>query len=125
MGEQKSIYYGLACYAIGLLLFAFANQGWMMFVFLIPYSLGGVCGPALQSVITKTIPSNEQGELQGALTSLASATSIVGPPIMTHLFYYFTQDEAPFKFAGAPFFFASILMTISAIIVYFIFQQKK
>ncbi len=60
----------------------------MMFVFLIPYCLGGICGPALQSVITKSVPSNEQGELQGALTSLMSATSIIGPPMMTNLFYF-------------------------------------
>lgn len=125
LGEQKSIYYGLTAYAIGLLLFAFAGQGWMMFVFLIPYSLGGICGPALQSVITKNIPSNEQGELQGALTSLVSATSIIGPPIMTNLFYYFTHDEAPFRFASAPFFLASVLMAMSVCIVYFVFQRRK
>lgn len=125
LGEQKSIYYGLICYATGLLLFAFAGKGWMMFVFLIPYSLGGICGPALQSVITKNIPSNEQGELQGALTSLVSATSIIGPPIMTNLFYYFIHDKAPFRFSGAPFFLASVLMAISVIIIYFVFQRKN
>lgn len=125
LGEEKSIYYGLICYAVGLLLFAFATQGWMMFAFLIPYSLGGICGPALQSVITKNIPSNEQGELQGALTSLVSATSIIGPPIMTNLFYYFTHNEAPFRFSGAPFFLASVLIVLSAIIVYFVFQRKN
>lgn len=123
-GEQKSIYYGLICYAVGLLLFAFANQGWMMFVFLIPYSLGGICGPALQSVISKNVLSNEQGELQGALTALVSATSIIAPPIMTNLFYYFTHDEAPVKFSGAPFFLASVLMATSVIIVYAAFQRK-
>ncbi|MFD2555165.1 TCR/Tet family MFS transporter [Sphingobacterium tabacisoli] len=123
LGEERSIYYGLLFYAIGLLLFAFAGQGWMMFVFLIPYSLGGICGPALQSVITKSVPANEQGELQGSLTSLASATSIVGPPIMTHLFYYFTQDNAPFIFAGAPFLLAFILIAISVIIVVYLFRR--
>lgn len=125
LGEQKSIYFGLLFYALGLMLFAFTDQGWMMFVFLFPYSLGGICGPALQSIISKNVPSNEQGELQGALASLVSATSILGPPIMTNLFYYFTHDKAPFKFSGAPFFLASILMSISAIIIYFAFQRKS
>ncbi|MDC8100668.1 TCR/Tet family MFS transporter [Chryseobacterium rhizosphaerae] len=125
LGEQKSVYLGLLFYALGLMLFAFTNQGWMMFVFLIPYSLGGICGPALQSIISKNVPSNEQGELQGALASLVSATSIIGPPIMTNLFYYFTHDKAPFEFSGAPFFLASILMAISAIIIYFSFQRKS
>lgn len=125
LGEQKSVYLGLLFYALGLMLFAFTNQGWMMFAFLIPYSLGGICGPALQSIISKNVPSNEQGELQGALASLVSATSIIGPPIMTNLFYYFTHDKAPFEFSGAPFFLASILMAISAIIIYFTFQRKS
>jgi DHA1 family tetracycline resistance protein-like MFS transporter len=124
LGVQKSVYFGLLFYALGLMLFAFTNQGWMMFVFLIPYSLGGICGPALQSMISENVPSNEQGELQGALASLVSATSIIGPPIMTNLFYYFTHDKAPLKFSGAPFFLASILMSISAIIIYFAFQRK-
>jgi len=125
LGEQKSVYFGLLFYALGLMLFAFTNKGWMMFVFLIPYSLGGICGPALQSIISKNVPSNEQGELQGALASLVSTTSIIGPPIMTNLFYYFTHDNAPFEFSGAPFFLASILMSISAIIIYFAFQRKS
>lgn len=125
IGNERSIYYGLLLYAIGMLLFAFATESWMMFVFLIPYCLGGICGPALQSVITQNIPSNQQGELQGALTSLISATSIVGPPLMTNLFYYFTHKSAPFHFPGAPFFLGFILMLTSAFFVYFAFQKKK
>lgn len=125
LGEHKSVYFGLLFYALGLMLFAFTNQGWMMFVFLVPYSFGGICGPALQSIISKNVPANEQGELQGALSSLVSVTAILGPPIMTNLFYYFTHDKAPFQFSGAPFFLASILMFISAIIIYFAFRQKR
>lgn len=125
IGDRKSIYYGLLLYGIGMLLFAFATEGWMMFVFLIPYCLGGICGPALQSIITKNIPSNEQGELQGALTSLMSATSIIGPPLMTNLFYYFTHKAAPFQFPGAPFFLAFLLFIASIYFVYINFSRKK
>jgi DHA1 family tetracycline resistance protein-like MFS transporter len=116
LGNEKSIYLGLGLYSLGLLLFAFANQGWMMFAFLIPYCLGGIAGPALQSIISGNVPKNEQGELQGALTSLMSATSIIGPLLMTNLFAWFTRPEGSIKFAGAPFFAGSILMLISAII---------
>lgn len=125
IGDHKSIYYGLALNALGMLLYAFASQGWMMLVFTIPYCLGGICGPALQSVISKSVSPNEQGELQGALTSLMSATSIIGPPLMTNLFYYFTHDAAPFKFSGAPFFLAFILMLISLAIIYSAFTKKN
>ena len=124
LGEQRSIYLGLLFYALGLLLFAFANQSWMMFVFLLPYALGGICGPSLQSLLSKSIPANQQGELQGALTSLVSATSIIGPPVMTNLFYYFTQEDAPLPFAGAPFLVAALLMLMSVGFVYLSFKKQ-
>ena len=125
IGNERSIYYGLALNALGMLLFSFATEGWMMFAFLVPYCLGGIAGPALQSVISGNVSKNEQGELQGALTSLMSGTAIIGPPMMTNLFYYFTHDAAPFKFPGAPFFLAFILMTLSAAIAYAGFRKKR
>lgn len=118
IGNEKSIYLGLGLYALGLLLFAFAIQGWMMFVFLIPYCLGGIAGPALQSIISGHVPPSEQGELQGALTSLMSATSIIGPPLMTNLFAYFTKEEAPVYFPGAAFFLGALLMMASTYYAY-------
>jgi DHA1 family tetracycline resistance protein-like MFS transporter len=118
IGNRRSIYLGLALYAAGMLLFAFANQSWMMYVFLIPYCLGGIAGPALQAVMAGQVPPNEQGELQGALTSLMSVTSIVGPLLMTNLFAYFTSTGAPLVFPGAPFLMGSLLMVISTILAY-------
>ncbi|HVF97211.1 MAG TPA: TCR/Tet family MFS transporter, partial [Flavisolibacter sp.] len=46
LGNERSIYIGLILYSIGMALFAFATQSWMMFAFLVPYCLGGICGPA-------------------------------------------------------------------------------
>jgi DHA1 family tetracycline resistance protein-like MFS transporter len=125
LGNEKSVYVGLSLYALGLLLFAFASQTWMMFAFLVPYCLGGIAGPALQSIISGEVPSNEQGELQGALTSLMSLTSIVGPLIMTHLFAYFTKSNAPVRFPGAPFLLGAVLMLISAFISYYALHSRK
>ncbi len=125
IGNEKSIYSGFFMYSLGMLLFAFASESWMMFAFLIPYCLGGIAGPALQAVISIQVPSSEQGEIQGTLTSVMSASAIVGPPMMTGIFYYFTHDEAPFTFAGAPFLLGGILMISSAIIAYLSFQNKK
>lgn len=112
LGQKNSIYTGLILYAIGFILFAIASKGWMMMLFLVPYCLGGICGPSLQGVISSEIPANEQGELQGALTSLMSLTSIIGPLIMNYLFAYFTGPRAPFYFPGAPFVLGAILIVI-------------
>jgi MFS transporter, DHA1 family, tetracycline resistance protein len=116
LGNAKSVYVGLIFYALGLALFAFATQSWMMFVFLVPYCLGGIAQPALQSIITGQVPANEQGELQGSLTSLMSLTTIFGPLIMTHLFAYFTRPNGDIYFPGAPFLLGAVLMVVSVVL---------
>ncbi|MCX6335733.1 MAG: MFS transporter, partial [Bacteroidetes bacterium] len=125
IGNEKSVYFGLGLYALGLLLFSFASESWMMFVFLIPYCLGGIAGPALQSIISGHVPSNEQGELQGALTSLISVTSIVGPLLMTNSFAFFTGPHQPFYFPGIAFFIGAIFMITSAVLSYRALRQEK
>ncbi len=115
LGQKKSIYVGLTLYVIGFICFAFATKSWMMFAFVVPFSLGGICGPALQGVMSGQVPANEQGELQGALTSLISVTSIVGPLLMTNLFSYFTASDAPIYFPGAPFLMGAVLTLFSVL----------
>jgi MFS transporter, DHA1 family, tetracycline resistance protein len=117
-GNKNSIFIGIALYSLGMFLFATASQSWMMFVFLIPYCLGGISGPALQSAVSEQVSAKEQGEIQGTLTSLISASTIIGPPMTTNVFYYFTHKSAPFQFAGAPFILGGILMLISLGIAY-------
>lgn len=114
LGQERSVYVGLTLYAIGFLLFGIATQGWMMFAFLIPYCLGGIAGPSLQGIMSGQVPANQQGELQGALTSLISLTSIVGPLLMTSLFYYFSEPSADIYFPGAAMIAGSILTIMSA-----------
>lgn len=112
-GQKNSLYAGLVLYSIGLILFAFANQGWMMFAFLVPYCLGGIAGPALQGIISTQVPANEQGELQGALTSLIGLTSVIGPVLMSDIFSYFTRSNAPVYFPGAAFLTGAVFMLLS------------
>jgi len=113
LGPNKSVYTGMVLYFIGLTLFAFAWQGWMMFAFLVPYCLGGITGPAIQGIMSNQVPDIEQGELQGGFASMVSITSIIGPPLMTGLFAFFTSAKAPFQFAGAPFLLGAALTLIS------------
>jgi DHA1 family tetracycline resistance protein-like MFS transporter len=116
LGQKKTVYYGLALTTIGFVLFAFASVGWMMFVFLVPFCLGGIAGPALQGIMSAQVPANEQGELQGALTSLISVTSIIGPLLMTNLFAYFTGVSRPLYFPGAPLIMGAIISLASLVL---------
>jgi len=113
IGQKRSIYVGLFLYTVGMILFGFASQSWMMFAFLVPYALGGVAGPALQGIMSAQVPPNAQGELQGGLTGLVSLTSFFGPLLMGNLIHYFTKKDAPIYFPGAPFIMGAILCLAS------------
>jgi DHA1 family tetracycline resistance protein-like MFS transporter len=113
LGPKRSVYFGLLLYTLGLLFMGFAFKGWMLYAALIPYCLGGICGPALQGIMTGQVSPSEQGELQGALTSLISITSIVGPVLMTNTFANFTGNNAPVYFPGAAFLLGALLALLS------------
>ena len=117
-GEQKTIFIGYVSWITGLLLFAFASSGWMLFVFVLPYCFGGIASPTLQGTVSNQFSDKEQGELQGAMTSLISLTAIIGPVVMTSIFYYFTQEGSFIHFPGAPFVLGALLVLISFAITF-------
>lgn len=125
LGQEKSVYIGLAFYTLGFVLFAYASTTWMMFAFTAIYCLGGIAGPSIQGLISIHVPANEQGELQGALASLMSATSVIGPLLMTNIFAYFTAKTAPIYFPGAPFLLGAFLTFISTILAYRSLRVEK
>jgi MFS transporter, DHA1 family, tetracycline resistance protein len=117
-GQIKSIFYGIIFYAIGLAIFSIATQSWVMYVALIPYCLGGLCGPAIQGLISNQIPNNEQGEIQGVFTALMSVSAIISPFIMTNLFYQFSKPTAAVFFPGISFALSAVLSIIGALVIY-------
>jgi DHA1 family tetracycline resistance protein-like MFS transporter len=116
-GQKRTVFFGLIMSFIGFMLLSFANEEWMMFVFVLPFCFGGLATPALQSIMTSQVPANEQGALQGALTSLNSVSAILGPLLMTNLFFRFTQHNGSLYFPGVPFFMGGLLIVASLIIV--------
>lgn len=115
LGQERSVYVGLALYAAGFILYAVATHSWMMYAFTIVYCMGGIAGPALQGIMSGIVPANEQGELQGGFTSLMSLTSIFGPFLMNGLFSYFTGPAAPYYYPGAALVLGAVLTLLSAI----------
>lgn len=116
-GAVKSILIGGIHYAVGLLLYAFANEGWMMFGISVLYCLGGIVGPSLQGLMSAQTPPNRQGELQGALTSIMSISAVFGPMLMMNLFHQFSGKDAIYPFPGMPFLVGAIFMVLAIIFV--------
>jgi MFS transporter, DHA1 family, tetracycline resistance protein len=109
-GEMRMLISALIVAALGMLLFGLASQGWMMYTVTAVYCLGlGLLNPAVQGLMSRAVAANEQGLLQGAMTSVMTAAAIVGPPMANGLFALAISPQAPLTLPGAPFFLGSIL----------------
>ena len=125
LGAWRTLIVGMVCNVVGLILFALVQDQWMLYAFLVPYAFGGLAGPALQGLLSNGVPENEQGELQGAMSSMMSATSIVGPPLMTGIFAAFTEAGAPVYFPGAPFVAGALLSATSLVLILGQYRKSK
>lgn len=114
LGEQRSILCGLAVSALTCVLYGAVPQGWMIFPVMVLAIFGWTIGqPAVQALMSRAVPANEQGLLQGALASMMNLTSIVGPPIWTGLFGFFVSSAAPVVVPGAAFFGAAAVFLVA------------
>ena len=110
LGERRAIVVGFTLMTLGFLGYALVPQGWMIYPALLIGSLGGIANPAMQSVMSKQAGPNSQGELQGAVASLASIAAIISPIFMTQLFSYFSTPAAPVLFPGAPYLVSGVFV---------------
>jgi MFS transporter, DHA1 family, tetracycline resistance protein len=90
-GDLGTLMIGVAFDTIAYLAMAFADQSWMGYAVAPLFALGGVAMPALQSLLTRRITDDQQGQLQGVLASLMSLAGIVGPALTT-LIFFATRD---------------------------------
>lgn len=116
IGETMAVVIGLSIEAIAFTGYALATSGLMMFCWMALWTLSGLANPALNAIQSKLVPTNEQGELQGALASIGGLTSIVAPPLLTVLFSYFTGPSAPVYFPGAAFLAAGAFAALALLL---------
>lgn len=117
-GTVTTAYLGLSCAVLSFTGYAFASQPWMIFLFMTVGAAQGFLGPSVQGLMSARIPANAQGELQGALGSMASLAAVISPPVMTQVFGYFTSDTAPVYFPGSSFALAALLTVFSGFMFY-------
>ena len=117
VGEAPVATVGLAVGALSFLAFAFSYTPAMLLAVLVPYVLvWGMVGPALQAMITRSVGADQQGTLQGVVSSTQTATGVIAPPVGGALFGAFIGPSAPVELpraaviAGAFVFLAAFLI---------------
>jgi len=115
-GERRAAAAGMAAALLAYVGYALATHGWMMYAVSLTTFIFALTYPSMNALASQQIPANAQGELQGAVASLYSLSSIVGPPLMTQMFGHFSARSAGVYFPGAAFLTAAVLTAGCAIL---------
>lgn len=116
IGEWRAFAIGFGIAAIAYVLYGMIDQPWMVYGVIAFGALAGIGNPAMQSICTRLVPKDSQGELQGAVSSLQSVSMIIGPLTLPYIFEYYVSEAAPVYLPGAAFFVAAVL-TVGAIAI--------
>jgi MFS transporter, DHA1 family, tetracycline resistance protein len=110
-GERKTMLAGLLFGALGFALFGWAPLGWMFLAAIPVNMLWGLATPPSQSMMTKRVSASEQGQLQGALSSLRGLAMIFGPGIFSATFAASIAHGR--NYPAAPWYLAALILLAS------------
>jgi MFS transporter, DHA1 family, tetracycline resistance protein len=110
LGEARSVVFGLCVATLAFTGYGLSYQGWMIFVVLASCSIGAIWGPAANALVSTAAPPNEQGAVQGALTSLQSIAGVVAPLAATQIYGAFIDPENHLPNVPGAWFFVGALL---------------
>lgn len=115
IGERNAVIIGALSMAIGTIGYVIAkpDQAWIIFIAIPVGALQGLFQPSINGLMSRAVSDETQGELQGAIASLQSIASVVGPPLFTAVFAAFTMEGAIIYLPGAPFGLAGIISLVA------------
>ncbi|MCH2249065.1 MAG: TCR/Tet family MFS transporter [Cognatishimia sp.] len=115
-GYRGTVIFGLGLEIFAMLFIGLVPSGMLILAFTPIAALASIGLPALQGIMSRVVPDDAQGELQGVLTSVAAIGMVISPLVMNQTFAFFTRDSAPIYLPGASFLLAAVLMAIAIVI---------
>jgi DHA1 family tetracycline resistance protein-like MFS transporter len=118
LGERRALLLGLACGCVGFVLYGLAGAGWLFLLGLPVSALWAIAAPATMALITRQVPADVQGRIQGSLGSLVSLAGIMAPALFAGAFGFFIGPHAPVRLPGVAFLIAALLLAIAALVAW-------
>jgi MFS transporter, DHA1 family, tetracycline resistance protein len=111
-GERGTLLFSMSIAALCHLAYGLAPLGWVVLCVLPIGGLGGMAVQTSQAIMSREMPPDQQGLLQGGLASLQSISAIVGPPLGTQLLGHFSSAAAPVYLPGMSYFAGACLIAV-------------
>lgn len=125
LGERRALLMGLGLSVLSNTLYGLANQSWMMYAIIVIGGFAFIATPAAQGLISRQVGPDQQGMIQGTLTSIISLTGIIAPLFATFLFGHFTGPQAWANIPGIAFFAGAALSLVALVLAVRSFTQTR
>ncbi len=124
LGERRMLFLALTFGALGYFIYGIASTGWLFWAAIPVFSLVGFFNPAIQGLMTRRVTAREQGQLQGANSSLMGIAGMLGPIVFTSVFAAAISEQSPLAIPGAPFFLASGLHVLAMLVAAWVLRNR-
>jgi DHA1 family tetracycline resistance protein-like MFS transporter len=125
LGDRNALLLGLVFATAGFALFGLSRTG-VVFWFGIPIMcLWGLSGPTAQSLMTQYVHADQQGQLQGAVSSIRGLAGLIGPAIFTFSFAFAIRPGVRWHIPGMPFYLAAALVFISLLLALLVTRKAR
>ena len=118
LGERRALLAGLLCGSAGFAIYGLAPSGPMFWIGIPFMALWGLAGAASQGLMTRRVGGSEQGQLQGANSSVRGITELIGPGLFTQIFAFFIGAGSAWHLPGAPFLLAGLLLAAALVLAW-------
>jgi DHA1 family tetracycline resistance protein-like MFS transporter len=124
LGERRTLYLGYFLGASGMVLIGWATGSVVFVTGVTVMSFWALAGPAAQGMMTHRVGASEQGELQGAISSLRAISMLIGPGLFSFTFAWFINARHGWVLPGAPWYLAAALLFIAMAIAFTVEQPE-
>lgn len=124
-GERRTLLTGLLCGAAGFAIYGLAPTPGILLMGVPVFSLMGLFGPSAQGLMTRRVEPGEQGQLQGANSSLMGIAGMIGPGIFSLTFAAFIGRHRDWHLPGAPFLLAGAMMLVAAVVAWRVTMRSR
>jgi len=122
LGERNVLLGGLVFGVFGFAIYGLAPTGLLFCIGIPIMALWALTGPVVQSLMTRHVGPEEQGQLQGALSALRGISGMIGPKLFTTVFAVFIASDRAETYPGAPFLLSALLVLVS---IGFVWQATR
>lgn len=112
LGEYRTLIFSIICAIAAFVAFGLTGSVWVMFTFIIVAALADMAPPTMTAMMANMVSEDRQGLLQGVIASLGSIAAVIAPMVVTGVFQFFADADAPIYLPGAPFFLSGLMVLI-------------